>query len=210
MTGATPGGKNWKPWFESFDDASFGLGARDDSVSSECDSSTHWRSDTRRHVLGKKGRLAGMTVRGGFSFPIRVGLLVGKEGRLWLLGLKRRILLEDHSGHRHSLHLLEVIQARYFVLLAPDPAERLSALQQAQASIDEALVILMEHIHILSMREHQFLKQAELPEILRHSTHYVLRQVALRLSPGLPEVPEHAGLLDAHAFFEESLRRKAW
>jgi hypothetical protein len=127
-----------------------------------------------------------------------------------LLGLKRRILLEDHTGRKHALHLLEVIQERYFVLLPPDPAERLSALQEAQGSIDEALVILMAHIHILSMREHKFLKPADLPEILRHSTHYVLCQMALRLSPGLPEVPEHAGVLDAHAFFEESLRRKAW
>src|SRR4051812_26397344 len=70
----------------------------------------------------------------------------GRVGHM--LGLERRIVLEDHLGEKHALHLLEVIEDRFFVLLPPAYAAELAALQE-ENDLDEAIEILATGVGVL-------------------------------------------------------------
>lgn len=124
-----------------------------------------------------------------------------------MLGLERRIVLEDHLGEKHALHLLEVIDERYFVLLPPAYALELAALQE-ENDLDEAIEILAAGVGILGVHDHRFLPGRDVPPVLARSHHHVLKLCGLRLADELPDLDE--GELSPVAFADECKRRQSW
>ncbi|MDB5096159.1 MAG: hypothetical protein JWM80_580 [Cyanobacteria bacterium RYN_339] len=124
-----------------------------------------------------------------------------------MLGLERRIVLEDHLGEKHALHLLEVIEERFFVLLPPAYATELAALQEDN-DLDEAIEILAAGLGVLGAHDHRFVPGREVPAILARSVHHVLKLCGLRLADDLPDLD--AGELSPIAFSDECKRRQSW
>jgi hypothetical protein len=124
-----------------------------------------------------------------------------------MLGLERRIVLEDHLGETHALHLLEVIEDRFFVLLPPYYSAELAALQE-ENDLDEAIEILAAGLGILGAHDHRFVPGREVPDILARSIHHVLKLCGLRLADDLPELDD--GELSMVAFADECKRRQSW
>lgn len=126
-----------------------------------------------------------------------------------MLGLERRIVLEDHLGERHALHLLEVIEERYFVLLPPAEAGALQEVQEAaEADMDAALAILRDGVTILGAHDHRFLSNDEVPEVLKRSAHHILVLCGLGLAEMPAELAEEE--LSPLAFADECRKRKTW
>ena len=128
-----------------------------------------------------------------------------------MLGFDRRIVLEDHLGTRHPVYLLETLDRHLFVLLSPDAADRLAAMQAAQAGVEEALEVLEEDVQVMDVRCHQFLERDELAEALAGSRHHILVLLAQRLGgEALPTDEPSEADLSAHAFAQELQRRTTW
>lgn len=128
-----------------------------------------------------------------------------------MLGFDRRIVLEDHLGDRHGVYLLEAIGGHFFVLLEPDPADVLAALQAAGAELEAALEVLEDELQVMDVRSHRFLPPHEVPEVLARSNHHVLTMLGLRLGgTDLPRTAPPEVELSAHAFAEELRRRATW
>lgn len=128
-----------------------------------------------------------------------------------MLGLQHKIVLEDHEGERHTLHLLEIVADQFFVLLPPSQAVRLDDARNSDAAVaDHALDILTQSLSVISVRDHRFLHSVEVPEVLAQSRHHILRLCGLRLEPGLPacQLPDTSDL--AAAFAQELTRRQHW
>jgi hypothetical protein len=126
-----------------------------------------------------------------------------------MLGLERRIVLEDHLGERHALHLLEVIEERYFVLLPPAEAEALQEVQEAlEADLDAALAILTAGVTVLGAHDHRFLSAEAVPQVLARSSHHILVLCGLGLADLPATVAEEE--LSPLAFADECRKRKTW
>jgi hypothetical protein len=129
-----------------------------------------------------------------------------------MLGLQHKIVLEDHTGEKHTLHLLEIIADQYFVLLPPAEAAELQSLQEGgEAIADDAVEILVDSLCIISVRNHRFLDPDQLPSILAQSRHHILRLCGLRLdAEALPPADRIGGDALARAFAEECRLRQSW
>ena len=135
-----------------------------------------------------------------------------------MLGFDRRIVLEDHLGVKHPVYLLETLDGHHFVLLPPEAADRLSALQAARGSIDDALAVLETTLLVMDVRSHRFLERDEAADVLLGSRHHVLVMLATRLGGDGEEAAPMRPVADAnrtaevsaHAFAEECRRRAAW
>lgn len=128
-----------------------------------------------------------------------------------MLGFDRRIVLEDHLGAKHPVYLLETIDKHYFVLLPPDAADQLSAMQADKASVDAALEVLESDLEVMDVRCHQFLGRSEVAKALAGSRHHILVLLGQRLGgEELPAAEPSEDDLSAHAFAEELQRRTAW
>jgi hypothetical protein len=128
-----------------------------------------------------------------------------------MLGFDRRIVLEDHLGEKHPVHLLETLDGHLFVLLPPDAADRLAAMQAAQAGAEAALEVLEAELMVMDVRSHQFLDRLDIADALEASRHHILVRLARRLGgDDLPDGAPTEADLSAHAFAEEIQRRTAW
>ena len=126
-----------------------------------------------------------------------------------MLGLERRIVLEDHGGDRHAYCLLETVEECFFVLLPLDEAEQVAELQaRPDGGLDEALELLVESVAVIGVRDHRFLPSREVPEVLARSRHHVLVLTGARLA-GLPDEPTPEELSEL-AFLTECKRRLGW
>lgn len=126
-----------------------------------------------------------------------------------ILSLQRRIVLEDHTGEKHALHLLEIIDDQFFILLPPTQAEALANLQATHPEVaDDAVDILTDHLTGVCVRDHSFLDTPDLAELLGESRHHILRLCGLRLGGQL--APADGGDLSVQAFVEERKRRHTW
>ncbi len=128
-----------------------------------------------------------------------------------MLGFDRRIVLEDHQGAKHPVYLLETIASHLFVLLPPDAADQLSAMQADKADAELALEVLESDLMVMDVRSHQFLERGEIAQALTTSRHHILVLLGRRLGgEALPAAEPSEADLSAHAFAEELQRRTAW
>lgn len=128
-----------------------------------------------------------------------------------MLGFDRRIVLEDHLGVKHPVFLLETIASHLFVLLPPEAADRLAAMQADKADAEAALAVLAEDLMIMDVRDHGFLPPSEVARALAGSRHHILVLLGQRLGgEGLPAGDPDEEDLSPHAFAEELQRRAAW
>lgn len=128
-----------------------------------------------------------------------------------MLGFDRRIVLEDHLGIKHPVYLLETIASHLFVLLPPEAADRLAAMQADRADAEDAMAVLAEDLMVMDVRGHHFLPPSEVARALAGSRHHILVLLGQRLGGGsLPAGALGEEDLSAHAFAEELQRRAAW
>lgn len=126
-----------------------------------------------------------------------------------MLGLQRRIVLEDHLGRKYAHCLLETIEERYFVLLPPAEADEVAELQERpDGGLDEALEILVDSLQVIGVRDHQFLPLRAIPSVLARSRHHVLVLAGVRMA-AMPEALRDEELTPL-AFMDECRKRMSW